>query len=109
MSGGSGQQPAQPGRPRGGRGWWIAGLVIAALIVIVLAPLASGDPDGLERVAGDQGFLGQARDALFSILPDYLVPGLEGSASTVVAGLIGIAIVVVVMVVVGRLLVRRSR
>jgi len=96
------------GRSRAGRWWWLVGLAIAALVVIVLAPLASADPDGLERVAEDQGFLGQARDALFSILPDYLVPGLEGNASTIVAGLLGIAIVFVLMVILGRVLARRG-
>ncbi|MFN2419307.1 MAG: PDGLE domain-containing protein, partial [Candidatus Limnocylindria bacterium] len=40
-------------RPRRGlpRWWWLAGLAVAALVVVILAPLASGDPDGLERVA----------------------------------------------------------
>jgi hypothetical protein len=97
------------GAPRGrlGRYWWIAGLAIAALIVIVLAPLASADPDGLERVAEDQGFLTAARDALYTILPDYTVPGVEGNLSTILAGLIGIVIVFAVMVGLGRLLARR--
>ena len=29
--------------------WWLVGLAIAILVVVVLAPLASPDPDGLER------------------------------------------------------------
>jgi hypothetical protein len=77
------------------------------LVVIVLAPLASADPDGLERVAEDHGFLATARDALYSIIPDYTVPGIEGNLSTILAGLIGVAIVFGLMVVLGRLLVRR--
>jgi hypothetical protein len=89
------------------RFWWVVGLAIAALIVIVLAPLASADPDGLERVAADQGFLQTARDALYSIIPDYTVPGLDGNASTILAGLIGIVIVFLVMVGLGKLLARR--
>lgn len=92
---------------RASRWWWLGGLVIAALVVIVLVPLASPDPDGLERVAEDQGFLEAARDALFSILPDYTVPGLDGSASTIVAGLVGVALVFGMMLVVGRALARR--
>jgi hypothetical protein len=99
----------QQGRPRGrlGRYWWVAGLAIAAVIVIVLVPLASPDPDGLERVAEDRGFLESAQDALFSIIPDYTMPGIDGSISTILAGLIGVAIVFGLMVVVGRLLARR--
>lgn len=96
-------------RRRLGRHWWLVGLAIAALIVIVLAPLASPDPDGLERVAEDQGFLETARDALFSVIPDYAIPGIEGSLSTVLAGLIGVVIVFGLMVGLGRLLARRRR
>ena len=102
------QQPKdQAPRSRLGRYWWVLGLAIAALIVVVLAPLASADPDGLERVAGDHGFLQSARDALYSIIPDYTVPGVDGNLSTILAGLIGIVIVFGLMVLVGRLLARR--
>jgi hypothetical protein len=90
-----------------GRRWWLAGLAIAALVVIVLAPLASPDPDGLERVAEDQGFLESARDAIYSIIPDYALPGVEGPLSTILAGLIGVALVFAVMMLLGRLLARR--
>jgi uncharacterized membrane protein YhaH (DUF805 family) len=102
-------QQSKDGAPRGrlGRYWWVVGLVIAALVVVVLAPLASADPDGLERVAGDQGFLQSARDALYSIVPDYTVPGVDGNLSTILAGLIGIVIVFGLMVLVGRLLAHR--
>jgi hypothetical protein len=96
-------------RRRLGRYWWLIGLAIAALIVIVLVPLASADPDGLERVAGDQGFLGNARDALFSIIPDYTVPGVDGNLSRILAGLIGVLLVFAIMLLVGRVLARRKR
>lgn len=102
------EQPNGPApRSRLARYWWVVGLVVVALIVIVLAPLASGDPDGLQRVAGDQGFLQSARDALLSIIPHYTVPGLDGKLSTILAGLIGVAIVFGLMVLIGRLLARR--
>ena len=77
--------------------------------MIVLAPLASSDPDGLERVAEDLGFLGMARDAVYSIIPDYTVPGVDGNLSTILAGLIGVVLVFLVMVVLGRLLARRRQ
>jgi cobalt/nickel transport system permease protein len=98
----------RPARSRPGRRWWVVGLALAAVIVIVLAPLASSDPDGLERVAEDHGFLGNARDALYSIIPDYTVPGVGGNLSTILAGLIGVAIVFGLMVLLGRFL-SRSR
>ena len=100
----------QTDRGSGGRlrgAWWLVGLAIAALVVIVLAPLASSDPDGLERVAEDQGFIGAARDAVYSIIPDYAVPGIDGGLSTIVAGLIGVVLVFGLMVGLGRLLARR--
>lgn len=93
----------------GGRAWWLAGLLIAALVVIIFAPLASSDPDGLERVAEDKGFLAAAQDALYAILPDYTIPGLDGNLSTILAGLVGVAIVFAVMLLLGRVLARRNR
>lgn len=101
--------PAGTRRPIVGRWWWVVGLAIAALVVVILAPLASPDPDGLERVAGDLGFLDAAREALYSIIPDYTVPGVDGNGSTILAGLIGIAIVFALMYGLGRLLARRRR
>jgi hypothetical protein len=90
------------------RRWWVPGLAIAALVVIVLAPLASPDPDGLERVGEDVGFLERAQDAVYSILPDYTFPGVEDPAvSTILSGLIGVVIVFALMVGLGLLLRRR--
>jgi hypothetical protein len=90
------------------RFWWVAGLAIAALVVVVLAPLASGDPDGLEWVAGEHGFLATAQDAVYEIIPDYAFPGVDDPAgSTILAGLVGIALVFVLMVGLGYLLRRR--
>ncbi len=91
-----------------GRWWWVAGVAIAALVVVVLAPLASSDPDGLERVAEDQGFIDRASNFFSGILSDYAIPGIDDPAvSTIVSGLIGVAIVVGVMYLLGRLLARR--
>jgi hypothetical protein len=95
-------------RARLGRWWWVAGLAIAALVVIVLAPLASPDPDGLERVAEDQGFLDRARDAIYNVFPDYHLPFIEDPVlSTIAAGLVGIALVFGAMWLLGRVLARR--
>ncbi len=73
--------------------WWIGGYLIA-LAVVMLAPLASGDPDGLERVAENQGFMEKASDAPYSIIADYVFPGIENEAvATILAGLVGVTIV----------------
>jgi cobalt/nickel transport system permease protein len=84
------------GPARGGRGWIFVGAAIS-LFVLILSPLASSNPDGLERVAGDLGFLAQGKDAPFSILPDYTLPFLgEGTFSTIAAGIIGALIVAII-------------
>ena len=91
-------------KARGGFGWVVGGLVIA-LVVVLFSPLASGDPDGLERVAEDLGFIEQGADAPFRILPDYTIPVLgETGASTIAAGIVGALVVAAVAVGLGRVL-----
>ena len=46
----------------------LAGLLVVAAVVIVLAPLASDDPDGLERVAIDAGFAEQGSEVVGELL-----------------------------------------
>jgi cobalt/nickel transport system permease protein len=77
----------------GGLRWAAAGLGLA-LAVTLLAPLASPHPDGLERVAEDQGFIEAARDAPYEIIPDYVLPGMPDEAvATIGAGVVGTLIV----------------
>ena len=90
-----------------GRWWWLAGLVLAALVVVVFAPLASGDPDGLNRVAENLGFARHEQPAPYEILPGYEVPFLTGNASTIVAGLLGVLILFALIWVIGRFLARK--
>lgn len=72
--------------------WWIIGYFVA-LAVALLSPLASGEPDGLERVAEDNGFLEKAEDAPYSVIADYVLPGIENEAlATILAGVIGVTI-----------------
>ncbi|MGQ9501709.1 MAG: energy-coupling factor ABC transporter permease [Anaerolineae bacterium] len=95
-------------RTGGGRGWVVVGLVIA-LIVAVLSPIASADPDGLERVAIDMGFEEIAAAPPYELLPDYVIPFLgESPLSTILAGVIGALVVAAVALVVGRLLRQRA-
>jgi cobalt/nickel transport system permease protein len=88
----------------GGRGW-VAGGIVVALLVVLLSPLASGFPDGLEWVAGETGFLETARDAPFELLPDYTIPLLgETPLSTILAGVLGALLVAAIAVLVARAL-----
>jgi cobalt/nickel transport system permease protein len=78
------------GRPQGRIAWALGGL-ITSLSVVLLSPLASSHPDGLERVAEELGFLHMGVPALFDIFPDYTFPTMgDTSASTVLAGAIGV-------------------
>lgn len=87
---------------KGSRGWVLAGVLIS-LAVVLLSPLASADPDGLERVAGDLGFLGKGASAPYQIIPDYTLPLLEETPlSTIFAGVIGIAVVGAIIVLLGQ-------
>jgi cobalt/nickel transport system permease protein len=85
------------------RGFILGGLGIAALLALV-SPLASGDPDGLERVAEDIGFLDKAQDAPYQIIPDYVLPGVPNEAiATILAGIVGLLIVFGAAYLIGRM------
>ncbi|HUX77768.1 MAG TPA: energy-coupling factor ABC transporter permease [Anaerolineae bacterium] len=91
------------GAATGGLRWAAAGLVLA-LAVALLAPLASPHPDGLERVAEDQGFSETAQDAPYEIIPDYVLPGVpDERLATIAAGLVGTLVVAGVAFAVARL------
>ena len=88
--------------------WVLVALGLIVLVVIAASLFASGDPDGLERVAEDTGFIGVGEGSPFGIIADYVFPGLDGPLATIVAGVIGVAIVFGVVWLIGRLLARRS-
>jgi cobalt/nickel transport system permease protein len=88
-------------QPSGARGVLWVGLAIA-LLLAALSPLASANPDGLEWVAEQQGFLNQVKAPLFSLIPDYIVPGLSNETlATIAAGVIGVLVVMGVAIGVG--------
>lgn len=95
-------------RAQGSAGWVVVGLIITIALVL-LSPLASADPDGLERVAEDVGFLAQGQAAPYNILPDYTIPFLgESAVSTIVAGVVGVLVVAAVAYGLGRLVTRSA-
>jgi cobalt/nickel transport system permease protein len=72
---------------------WVIGLLLT-LALVILSPLASTNPDGLERVALDIGFLESVRAPLYELFPDYLTPGIANdSIATIAAGIVGAAII----------------
>ena len=92
---------------RGGRGWVAAGVVIS-LAVVLLSPLASAFPDGLNRVAEDLGFIQTAQSGS-GPLAGYSVPFLaDASLSKIAAGVIGALVVLAVALIAGRGLQRKT-
>ena len=84
-------------RTRSGRLFWVAGFIVAVGLAVGISPWASSQPDGLERVAYDQGFWDQeAGDPVWSAAPapDYAVPGIKDESwTTTAAGFMGTVVV----------------
>lgn len=94
------------------RSW---GMLIAvgvgiAILVTFFSPFASGSPDGLERVAEDEGFIDEGQDAPYEVIADYAFPGIENEAvATVLAGIIGVLIVAGIGLGIGMLMGRTAK
>ena len=91
----------------------IGGLIVALGLAFFVSPLASSSPDGLEKVATDEGFIETADDhgLADSPLADYGVEGVnDESLSTGLSGIIGVAVTFGIgLLVFGIFHVRRSR
>jgi cobalt/nickel transport system permease protein len=91
-----------------GRGWVLVG-VVTSLIVVLVSPFASANPDGLERVASDLGFINAGQAARFEIIPNYTIPILGSTpVSTILAGFAGLLVVLTLVFVTGRSLQKKS-
>ncbi|MBM4463338.1 MAG: hypothetical protein FJ012_08390 [Chloroflexi bacterium] len=90
--------------------WWHVALLLSVLVAL-LSPLASGSPDGLEKVAEDKGFIKQAKNPPFELIADYVFPGVENeAAATILAGIVGTLLIFGLTYGVARLLrAKRSR
>ena len=98
----------QSASAQGGRGWIFSG-VLVTLLVVLLSPLASADPDGLERVAHNLGFIGTAQSAPYQIIPNYTLPFLGATPlSTIAAGAIGVLVVLGLAYFAGRSLQKKA-
>ncbi|MFF5211594.1 energy-coupling factor ABC transporter permease [Streptosporangium sp. NPDC000396] len=89
------QEVPAPAAPRR-LGWFLpTGIAVAALLAGFVSFYASSSPDGLERVAEDKGFIGQATDHALGGQPlaDY---GDAGGIPVGVAGLVGVGVTLTV-------------
>lgn len=78
------------------RAFVIAGLGVALLIAIFLSPLASKDPDGLDRVSKDLKFEEKAAEdapakklPFYAVFEEYALRGVPEPLQTPLAGLVG--------------------
>lgn len=92
------------------KGLLLGGLLLAFLLAGFFSGYASGSPDGLEKVAGDEGFLDAGKDSAASGSPlaDYALSGIEnerlaGGLAGVIGVLLTIAFGTLVFYVVSRL------
>jgi cobalt/nickel transport protein len=81
----------------------VSGLLVALLLAGVVSFYASGSPDGLERVAEDEGFLDRAEEhaAAEGPLADYQAKGVENDR--LAGGVAGVTGALVVLLVTGGL------
>ncbi|RJK97151.1 energy-coupling factor ABC transporter permease [Vallicoccus soli] len=97
--------PVAAPRRVGRRGVLLGGTAVTLLLAGVVSAWASSSPDGLERVAEDRGFLDTAREhAVTWGLGDY---GAVGGIPVGVAGVLGVAVVVIVGTLLFRLVAAR--
>ncbi|MEA5601127.1 PDGLE domain-containing protein [Nostoc sp. UHCC 0252] len=93
----------------------IAGLGIALLIAIFLSPLASQNPDGLDRVSEDLKFDNKALEdkpahklPFYGIFDEYALRGVPEAIATPLAGLVGTLATFGLAWGIGKLVVRGS-
>jgi len=77
----------------------LAGLAVSLVLAVFVSFYASSQPDGLEKVAEDIGFIETVEDHALgeSVLADYGVSGVENERVSVgLAGAIGVVVTAVV-------------
>jgi cobalt/nickel transport system permease protein len=92
---------------QGSRGWVVAGAFIT-LLVVFLSPLASTDPDGLNRVAMNLGFIKNAQSGNGPLAGYAISLFKNASLSRIAAGTVGALVVLAVAFLAGRALQKRS-
>lgn len=98
--------PVAAGVRRIGVGWVAGALGVIVVLAGVVSGFASANPDGLEYVAEELGFIDSAQDSAVagSPLGDYSLFGIDNPyLSTGLAGIIGVALVLLVALAITRL------
>jgi cobalt/nickel transport protein len=97
------------------RAFIFTGLGAALLVAIFLSPLASSNPDGLNRVAADHGFEKRAAESpvahklpFYSVFEAYALRGVPDAIATPLAGGVGTLVTFGLAWGAGKLLVKGS-
>lgn len=93
-------------------GFLRAGLLVSLAIAGVLSYYASSQPDGLEKVAEDKGFLDTAKDSVNAGTPlaDYGITGLENERLSVgLSGIIGVIVTLIVAFAIFKTLAKKAK
>ncbi len=93
------------------RHFFLIALLLSLAMVFFLSPFASGNPDGLEKVAEDKDFISKAQDASYnpSPLKDYELTLFHNPVlRTGMAGLLGAGAIYCLGLGLGKFLSRSS-
>jgi cobalt/nickel transport protein len=86
---------------------YVKALILIVGCLAILIPFASNDPDGLERVAENLG-VEETNSTSQALMPKYAVPVIKNDyGSTLIAGLIGIFLVLGIGFVLGKTLAKK--
>jgi cobalt/nickel transport system permease protein len=83
----------------------VAALVVTVALAMLVSPFASDSPDGLEKVAAEEGFESTATDHALADGPlaDYGIEGIgDGPLSVALAGLVGVVLTMALAYAVSR-------
>jgi hypothetical protein len=79
-------------------------------MLATVSPLASGAPDGLEKIAEQQGFATNNTASPFQLAADYLFPGIQNKTlATMAAGWLGVLAMFAAVYAISWLITRRRR
>ncbi len=96
---------------QGNRKFYLIVLLVSIGLAGIASFYASSSPDGLEKVAGDIGFIETAKDHTLdnSALADYGVAGIENERLSVgIAGILGVIATGVIMYLIIKFISRKK-
>jgi len=104
------QPVGEPRRPRHLGRFALIALAVILLLAGVVSLYASSSPDGLQKVAGDTGFLGAAKGHATdgSPLAGYRASFVDGPLGRTVAGVVGVLVTLAIFYALVRFLRRRD-